>query len=544
MTIEREQGAISASSAVSGVVGYASAGNLLIVGPMSRVRPATEALATLPHCTALITQSDDVDAPPDWLPSNVESRCYYGTIERIEGYLGRYEVEVISSSGAVGNPRTIDGARYFDMVLDLTDSPVIRSTRLPPGYFAPGRDARSVDAAIVELRELVGEFEKPVYIRYSPDLCAHGASGLSGCTKCLDACPAGAIRSIGERIEIDTHLCHGIGACTSACPSGAIDYIYPERPDLLAAIAKRLEGATPGQALLLHGAALGERLDGSIGQVLPDWALPLEVEEVAAVGPEAWLTALAYGADQVILLAERDLEAPARDVINAQLAWIEPLLTALGDGTPRVVLQFAGAGGMPGEIPGPPVAQTGDAPRHFSLSQDKRTTLWFAIDALWQRAGSAVQSVALPSGAPLGELTFDAAACTLCMACVSVCPAKALHAGGDTPRLAFVEQNCLQCSLCVVGCPEKALELSPRMLFDSAARRRQRTLKEERPFECIECGKPFASPSAINMMVEKLKDHSMFQGGRINQLKMCEDCRVRAIFSEQEHDSLTQEPRL
>ncbi|HEY5719795.1 MAG TPA: 4Fe-4S dicluster domain-containing protein, partial [Gammaproteobacteria bacterium] len=123
-------------------------------------------------------------------------------------------------------------------------------------------------------------------------------------------------------------------------------------------------------------------------------------------------------------------------------------------------------------------------------------------------------------------------ACTLCMSCVSICPLKALHDGGDTPRLAFVEQNCVQCGLCVSACPEKALALHPRFLPDPEPRRQQRVFKEEEPLRCTGCGKPFATPSVINLMTERLKDHPMFQGRGLERLKMCEDCRVRAIFDD------------
>lgn len=526
---------------VAGVVGYASAGRLLIAGPLSRVRPAADALTTLPHCTALITASDDPQSPPDWMPGNTESRLYHGTLESVEGYLGHYEVAVRSSAGSIGNPRTIDGQRYFDLVLDLTDTPAISCARRPPGYFAPGHDARAIDDAVAALEGLVGEFEKPVYIRYHTDLCAHGASGLTGCTRCLDACPTGAIRSLGERVDIDTHLCQGIGACATTCPSGAIDYAYPERPDLLKAIAARLDGIPAGHALLLHDTAFADRFDGVVESVLPAWALPLEVEEVASVGAEAWLTALVCGADQVIVLANRDLESAARDFLESELHWVGLALGALGDVAPRVVLHTTGAGGLPGELPPPPPPLHGPRAGCYSLDQTKRTTLWMGWDALWRQTGKAVDQVELPAGTPLGTLSFNDAACTLCMACVSVCPASALHSGGDTPRLAFIEQNCVQCGMCVTGCPEHALALSPRLLFDAGPRRAQHLLKEEAPFECIRCGKPFASPSVIRKMTEMLQNHSMFQGERLEQLKMCDDCRVRAVFADQQQEASRQE---
>ena len=52
---------------------------------------------------------------------------------------------------------------------------------------------------------------------------------------------------------------------------------------------------------------------------------------------------------------------------------------------------------------------------------------------------------------------MDREACTLCMACASVCPAGAINAGGELPRLDFIELNCVQCGLCESACPEDAI---------------------------------------------------------------------------------------
>ena len=56
------------------------------------------------------------------------------------------------------------------------------------------------------------------------------------------------------------------------------------------------------------------------------------------------------------------------------------------------------------------------------------------------------------------------------------------------------------------------------------------TVKEEEPFCCTRCAKPFGTRSTIERVVAKLEDkHWMFSGkgrARIDLIKMCEDCRV------------------
>src|SRR5207244_2254029 len=80
-------------------------------------------------------------------------------------------------------------------------------------------------------------------------------------------------------------------------------------------------------------------------------------------------------------------------------------------------------------------------------------------------------------------------------------------------------------------CPEKVISIEPRLDFQ-AWNSPQRVLKEEEPFNCIACGKPFGTKSSIDRVLAKLGEkHWMFQGAnakRLDVIKMCADCRVEA----------------
>jgi len=101
--------------------------------------------------------------------------------------------------------------------------------------------------------------------------------------------------------------------------------------------------------------------------------------------------------------------------------------------------------------------------------------------------------------------------------------------------LRFTESLCVQCGLCAATCPENAITLKPQLDFH-AWNAPPRVLKEEDPFHCIRCGKPFGTKSSIERVVAKLEEkHWMFAGAnaqRINVVKMCEDCRVEAVINE------------
>ncbi|HBK76207.1 MAG TPA: 4Fe-4S ferredoxin, partial [Gammaproteobacteria bacterium] len=161
---------------------------------------------------------------------------------------------------------------------------------------------------------------------------------------------------------------------------------------------------------------------------------------------------------------------------------------------------------------------------------EKRVVLRFAFDHLIQTANVSKDVVDLPNGSPFGTVDIDTDACTLCMACVSVCPSGAMGDDKESPRLTFLEWNCVQCGICERACPEGAISLHARLLLNAEQRMRARTVNEESPFHCIDCGKPFTTQSMVAKMEEKLKGHRMFQGDGLKSLHRCEDCRVKAMF--------------
>ena len=86
--------------------------------------------------------------------------------------------------------------------------------------------------------EMIGQFEKPIYVDFNESLCAHSRNSITGCTKCLDVCPAGAIQSIGDMVSVDPGICGGCGFCGSVCPSGAIQTDYPSLDIILNSLSE------------------------------------------------------------------------------------------------------------------------------------------------------------------------------------------------------------------------------------------------------------------------------------------------------------------
>jgi ferredoxin len=160
--------------------------------------------------------------------------------------------------------------------------------------------------------------------------------------------------------------------------------------------------------------------------------------------------------------------------------------------------------------------------------------LEIAFGELHRVAPAPVDVVPLAKGAPFGRIQLDKDACTLCLACVSACPTSALADNPDKPALSFSESLCVQCGLCEQTCPEDAISLVPQIDF-IAWSEPKRVLKEEEPFHCTSCAKPFGTRSTIERIAAKLEGHWMFSGAneaRRAALFMCEDCRVERVVNE------------
>ena len=534
----------SAAIAPTGLVTYASSGRLALIGPMAEASAAAGRIRGGLE-TVIVAPPGEVSADPG------AASVIHAAITAVEGHLGEFTLLARGAlaGGAVPDgalaegedasvivaPSPLTGDKPFDIVIDLRPEPALTHEILPPGYFAPRGDEAALAEAIEQAEGLVGEFEKPRYFNYDPDICAHGASGIRGCTRCLDACPTGAIRSTGERIEVDPYLCQGAGVCASACPTGAVTYAYPPPSGQLAALRAALaayrEAGGRAPILLFHDAETGAGWWSRIAEAVPESVIPWVVEEVGSIGMDAWTACIAWGSRIVVLVPE-GVPGPVRRELDAQAEVTRAILVSMGYAPALLTLAAddAALDAALGASPGPAT----DPPATFAPVGEKRTDVRLALDHLHEHAKLHPEAVDLPPAAPYGKVDAGRDACTLCMACVSVCPASALQAGGDEPRLSFIEMNCVQCGLCERACPESCITRAPRYLFDREARRRPRTLNEDRPFRCVSCGKVFGTTAVVMRMQQRLADHSMFQApGALARLRMCEDCRVKDMFRDE-----------
>lgn len=518
-----------------------SRGVVLVYGRDEATVQAAAHLADRLDVTVLI--KSPATLPP--LPAT-EFPVAKGVIRTARGYLGAFELTVDdfalqapSPSGAVVFGPARDGAvSRCDIVLDLSGgAPLFAAAALRDGYLRadPG-SARALEGVVAQARELVGSFDKPQYISFTEHLCAHSRSRTVGCRRCLDLCPAGAIVPAGDHVRVDPYVCAGCGQCAAACPTGAAAYTVPPSQALVRQLRSLLLGyrdAGGAQPVVLvhdesHGSPLLDALAASPAGV-PGNVLPLCVNEVTQLGLEFFAALFAYGASAARVLTGK---SPRCDTSGLEytLQLTTVILHALGLEGERVAPietddpEVLGAT-LEAMTPLAPVS----SPSTFLPAGDKRSVQRVALRELERVSPSRPEVIALPAGAPFGNLKVDTNGCTLCLSCVSVCPTGALSDDPERPVLRFSEDACVQCGLCRATCPEKVISLEPRLSFAHAG---SRVLKEELPYLCIRCGKPFGVRSSIERVVAALAGkHWMFRDApeRLDLVRMCDSCRVGFI---------------
>lgn len=510
-----------------------SKGVALIYGGEEAIKAASALKDTL-DVTVILCETNEIIPP---LAMNFP--IIQGKITNAKGVLGRfnftidnYALPLPSSRGYLTFGQTQNNiTATADIFIDVSkENPFFPHHDMREGYLK----APFAKDILFKASGLIGTFDKPLYITYTPELCAHSRSKITGCTKCLDVCPTSAITPAGDHVTIDAGICAGCGACAASCPTGAASYAYPNSETTLKQI-RALLGAYKGKTphILFHDEAGFEKIAmlARFGRGLPAHVLPILVNETSSLGYEIITGAFAYGAAHISILVASKHTHDLTQFLNIQ----SEILKGLGYGTNLITLiETDDPDNIRVQLDKTSEHSKTKTPSQFLPLGSKRQLLELSMREAHRVSPEPIDLIALSKGAPFGKVEVNTDTCTLCLACVSACPASALSDNTETPMLRFSENLCVQCGICAKTCPENAISLTAQLDF-KAWNEPRRILNQAEPFQCVKCAKPFGTKAVIDKMQSKLKDHWMFSGNnthRLNTLLQCDSCRIETAANE------------
>lgn len=411
-----------------------------------------------------------------------------------------------------------------------------------------------VEAIAYRVTSLVGTFTRPSYVGYNEKICAGGTAEIDGCGICVEECPYDALSKEKSRIRLDEAACEGCGGCVSACPTSALSFRAPSAEQISAQLKALLsplagEGAP---AVVFHCGEKGVealRLAGENRWPLGKNLLPVEVPCLRYVSEGLMLHAFELGASGVALFGCADCPNGERPLVEARLAFCREVLDGFGLGAERlgrVSVESAPGAYYSASAIGDlgaflekltPLSRPPSAPESEKSAvppqPGNRQLVVGAVQYFLASSEKAPGRIGAGGALPFAEVQV-AKGCTLCGACVFVCPTHALKMnepdpGGDEAKvLQFQHSDCVACGMCEISCPEDVVKLERGLLIQSASFTHQELVRDEM-VKCISCGTEFINKSALDAILGKLLGLAelgdTFDGKRKELLRMCPNCR-------------------
>ncbi|MGH7794308.1 MAG: 4Fe-4S dicluster domain-containing protein [Candidatus Binatia bacterium] len=404
------------------------------------------------------------------------------------------------------------------------------------------------------IRDLIGEFLKPVHVFYNTDTCAGGVADQEACGICITACPYDAISREPEnhlRMKIDPMACEGCGACVSACPTTSLGFAEPSAAELYARMAALLAPSGSGGdkehwVILFHCGEQGRRVLEEAGRTplaYPATVLPLEVPCLRYVSEANMLAAFRLGAAGVGLLGCEICQHGERELLRQKYDFCRITLNAFDPGQERLCVITADDNTAPqaigalsrfaGALEAAPIRWDGKR----LPQRDNRELIADAIAVFIEQTNREPGRATLEASQPFAFAEVTADGCTMCRSCVNVCPTHAFSLDENSQSLRFKHVSCVACGLCEKVCPENVITLRHEILFEQSALEYQ-TLVQDHMVSCTKCGKPYINQRALETVearlfsLESLLD--TFSGNRRNLLRMCPDCRTVVAMMEVE----------
>jgi len=373
----------------------------------------------------------------------------------------------------------------------------------------------SIDTVIDEVRKNIESYEYRKFTVYDKTICQYHERREEVCGKCEEVCPTTAIIKIDKEkhLQFSQIDCHGCGGCISVCPSGALDYA-PSNRDTLFEMSSEFRDHIP---LIIPQKMKLE----SLNIPLKENVLPFAIEGEKFLHEGTFLTLAQESGSQVIFYSDfiSKGSGDAISILNQiyqKKYGVDAILVAMNEIELKEALEN--------------VSFIENSRYTFNEVGAKKREI-FAIRLKNIVGDEDLGEVHTAEHIHYGHVEVKESNCTLCLVCVGACNVGALIANAEDNTLRLNASICTMCGYCEDSCPEAdcltikkdVIELKPSWF-------KEEVLAKDTLFECVECGKPFATSKAIQKIADIMAPHFANDPIKERTLYCCETCKPKIMM--------------
>lgn len=378
-----------------------------------------------------------------------------------------------------------------------------------PGIFSINSYEKIKDTLEV-IFEMMENYQYSDVIAYDSTNCSFSNRRICDvCTICTDICPTGSLSAnhTTKLIEIDPLLCIKCAACVGACPAGSLQ-TYGFKNDIFESLGEFIQNK--------NIVITTESYIANNDFELPQNIFLVVLYSLNVLNYENMLAIVNQCAKEVCIVSDK-----ISDNLKQTVNLINDICVALHNKQPiKLGYSFGGFE---------------DISFSHLLYNPRFTTNTQQIEKFAQRLQFMVKGgdfgVIESPYHSFGKVAIDESKCTLCMGCVEVCKTKALSAKKDSFSLLLNPSLCVACGYCIEACSEKCITSEFGKIKLNYNWFTYNEVAHDDVFNCIECGKAFASAKAIQK-VANIFSTLFLDENKKRTLYCCADCKPKLMLKE------------